>query len=301
MNPRTLGSPIVEVRSSIPVWLRIALASLFFLLAPVLKAATVYVDVDATGADNGTSWTDAYPNLQDALAAWSVGDEIWVAEGRYFPDIGALHIPGDQTSSFELIDDMKLYGGFDGTEGALGDRNPSAHLTVLSGDIDQNDGTDPDGVTVSHLTIAGNNSYNVVIFHDDNNTAVLDGFAVTAGDAVDAATWPLGGGILMSSPTLPNSDVTIRNTLVQGNRAFLAGGGLYNLNTPMTLADSKFLANAANDGDDRNGSSAEGGGAYVTNNSGSVRQELQRVEFDGNFAEEGGDCSATSIIRLGRD
>ncbi len=44
-----------------------------------------YVKHDAAGANDGTSWTDAYTDLQRALAVAVHGDEIWVARGVYVP------------------------------------------------------------------------------------------------------------------------------------------------------------------------------------------------------------------------
>ncbi|MBN1138299.1 MAG: tandem-95 repeat protein [Anaerolineae bacterium] len=49
----------------------------------------IYVDAGASGAHDGSSWTDAYANLQDALAVAVAGSEIWVAQGIYTP----LHCP----------------------------------------------------------------------------------------------------------------------------------------------------------------------------------------------------------------
>jgi len=105
-------------------FLLFAIACCLFLLVPSLHAAAIYVDIDATGDDNGSSWQHAFTSLQDGIAAWSAGDEIWVAEGRYFPDKGAAQTPGDQTASFVLQDGMSIYGGFNGTEASLGEADP---------------------------------------------------------------------------------------------------------------------------------------------------------------------------------
>ena len=72
----------------------------------------IYVDKDATGSDNGTSWTNAYVDLQDALAAATNGDEIWVAQGVYKPTTTT-----DRDIAFVIPDGVSLYGGFSGSEG----------------------------------------------------------------------------------------------------------------------------------------------------------------------------------------
>ena len=53
-------------------------------------AEIIYVDDDdAAGANNGSSWADAFVYLQDALAVAQPGDEIRVAQGLYRPDQSA--------------------------------------------------------------------------------------------------------------------------------------------------------------------------------------------------------------------
>ncbi|MHC4285818.1 MAG: PEP-CTERM sorting domain-containing protein [Planctomycetota bacterium] len=68
-----------------------------------LEPVIIYVDDNAAGANDGSTWTDAFNYLQDALtAAWS-GDEIRVAQGIYKPDQGAVVTTGDREATFQLI------------------------------------------------------------------------------------------------------------------------------------------------------------------------------------------------------
>jgi len=104
----------------------------------------IFVNAVATGADSGTSWKDAYRDLQDALEdARTVGGcrcDVWIAQGTYTPDRGTR----DRTLGFELVDQVALYGGFAGCEDCLDERDPVAHESILSGDLNGNDGGQPE-------------------------------------------------------------------------------------------------------------------------------------------------------------
>ena len=91
---------------------------------------TIYVDDTANGANDGSSWFDAYVDLQNAIRASRPGDEIWVAEGIYVPTQDAR-----RRTAFELISGVKHYGGFKGTEVTLQERDWRRHKTTLSGNI----------------------------------------------------------------------------------------------------------------------------------------------------------------------
>ncbi|MFO7540353.1 MAG: hypothetical protein R6X32_20125, partial [Chloroflexota bacterium] len=86
--------------------------------------AIIYVNHAAGGDNNGLNWTDAYTDLQMALAHADPGDEIWVAQGIYMP---AATI--DPSISFDLPNGVALYGGFTGIETTLDQRNWWSNLT----------------------------------------------------------------------------------------------------------------------------------------------------------------------------
>jgi hypothetical protein len=106
----------------------VALAALV-LIAPgdegaLAQGDTIYVDADAEGDNNGDSWTDAYTDLQLALDRAEEEDQIWVAEGTYKPT--AEHGgSGDRYKSFQMVNGVALYGGFDPSLGdvAIEDRD----------------------------------------------------------------------------------------------------------------------------------------------------------------------------------
>lgn len=124
-------------------WFRPALALIVCTLGvegPVRASGDIiYVRADALGANDGTSWPDAFTDLQDALdtarARLPEPTEIWVAQGVYKPDRGT----GNKYLSFDLPDGVAVFGGFVGTDEKIGDRNPDLFQTVLSGDLLDND------------------------------------------------------------------------------------------------------------------------------------------------------------------
>lgn len=91
----------------------------------------------STGANDGSSWSDAYRGplgLQAALAAAQPGDEIWVAMGTYLPAGN-----GDRSQSFLLKPGITIRGGFAGWETQALEALPRFQPSVLSGDLAQDD------------------------------------------------------------------------------------------------------------------------------------------------------------------
>jgi hypothetical protein len=166
--------------------------------------------------------------------------EIWVAKGVYQPAAG---------QSFSMLPNVKIIGGFVGSETALGGR-PAINLITGS---------------PSSSTLLGNG--NRIITNDNNGlttTAVLDGFVLTGGNvngnggaiynnnnsnplltncSFQSNTAAYGGAIYnnnISSPVLTNCSF-------QSNTA-LAGGAIQNLNSSPVLTNCRFQSNQAANG-----------------------------------------------------
>jgi predicted outer membrane repeat protein len=238
--------------------------------APAEAAGTIYVDASAIGVETGVSWNRAYTKLQDALTTAVTGDQIWVAAGVYFPDEGGGMTNDDRTMTFTLVDGVEVYGGFAGDETILSQRDWETNVTVLSGDIDQDDTTDSNGVVTDVANIAGSNAYHVVTGGGTDSSAILDGFTVTAGNA-DGTGFSGGMYIGSSSPTLTNvsftgnsagagggmyisyGSSTLMNVNFGGNHASNSGGGMYNNFSSLILMNVTFTGNQA---------TSQGGGMY---------------------------------------
>ncbi|MBN1509241.1 MAG: right-handed parallel beta-helix repeat-containing protein [Sedimentisphaerales bacterium] len=190
-------------------------------------APSVYhVDPGATGARNGSTWKDAFPSLQDALMAVGEGNEIRVARGTYLPDIGVDVERGDPNATFQLKAGMVVKGGYAGWRGINpNSRDVHAHETILSGDLFGDD--QPVTRLVDMVTDRSRieNSRHVVTISGTDSSAVLDGFTITAGIAIDneLPDDASGGGGIYND----GGNATIRNCRIVGNGANYYGAGFY--------------------------------------------------------------------------
>jgi hypothetical protein len=269
-------------------------AALTFIASPSAMAQSqtiVHVDANSTntsapsGTNPGNAWgNSAYKYLQDGIQrANQILDgqnpppavQIWVRGSSsgltYYPDEGHStslpQVSEPQQYSFHLRSGVQLYGGFNGVgDDELSDRDPVANVTILSGDLNQND-------TGSYATNnAGNrsdNAYSVVYSQGVEATARLDGFRVRGGNSVG-----YGGGLL----TQIGSATIVRCTFVDNQAA--AGGGVhvdgasFGLPNNPTFINCRIIGNKA----------IENGGG-MCNNSGFVT--LVNCVFSGNTCDKG--------------
>ncbi len=223
-------------------------AALVLALGMPAAAAVVYVNASATGANDGSSWANAYTSLQSALTAAVSTDEIWVAAGTYKPTTTTT-----RGFAFPLKDGVGVYGGFAGTETARSQRNTAINVTILSGDI-------------GAVGVASDNSYHVVTADSSvTPTGVLDGFTITAGNANGADPDNRGGGMWVNG-----GKPTISQCIFTGNSAQEKGGGL-RVTSGMPVVDHcRFVSN-----------SAAGGGGGIGAGSGSAFT-VKNTFFQGN-------------------
>jgi len=241
---------------------------------------TYYVDADAGGSNDGSSWADAYKYLKNALIGALYGDEIRVAQGIYKPTEYILPPPppppppppledsngqeisvlaAGRTATFQLLNGVVIKGGYAGFgEPDPNDRNINDYETILSGDI---------GVT----GYSSDNSIHVVTGSDCDSTAVLDGFKIIGGNAngVVGDYYNRCGAGMFNAGGSP----TVINCTFSRNSAAQDGGGLYNRQkSSPTVTNCKFIGNSAK----------YGGGMYHRWDSNST---VTNCIFSGNFAE----------------
>lgn len=230
--------------------------------------ATYFVKPGASGS--GSSWSDASGDLQSMINKSNAGDQIWVAAGIYKPQStpGATGTLSSRDVSFVLKSGVKIYGGFNGTENAVSERNLKNNVTILSGDIG-NEGNNSD------------NAHHVIISLKNTAGTLVDGFTITGGNANAAGAITLdgvsifrysGGGIYANS-----SNTIFKNVIVQKNKCgggedyFGNGGGVYAVVSQLTFEDASISENESERIADKAGGTS---GAVFISGSSTVRSQL---------------------------
>ncbi len=227
------------------------------------------MDAGAASGGTGFSWECAFQNLQDAINAAGSGHEIWVKAGTYKPSsypTGCTGCSDARDYAFLVKSGVKVYGGFAGTESAIGDRNIAANPTILSGDLSGNDVFDVNNDGYQSGTGDDNCHHTVILISTGTiQPSVFDGFSVTGGNAngtgnitVSSTSIGRNSAAGMYASNSSSSSLTITNSSFYNNGANLNAGGFYSLNFgSSTISNNAFSNNCA--------IGSLGGGLNITN------------------------------------
>lgn len=247
----------------------LTLAVLVFVVVQ-LQAKIIYVKAGNNG--NGKSWKSALGNLQDALSIAEPNDEIWVATGVYYPTTD-----DNRAVSFIIPDEVAVYGGFNGTEKELEERDWMNNLTVLSGAIGKEDLSD--------------NSFTVVYIKNASPETIIDGFIITQGYAngfsMKGELDRCGGGLFNDGSEGESSPI-IKNCLFQENYA-RDGGAIFNYSksgaSAPKIENCQFIANIAD---------LDGGAIYNDGSNGICSPKITKCYFSKNEATYGASIMNTA-------
>lgn len=247
----------------------------------------IFVDTSASGNNDGTSWIDAYTNLQDALASAQTEDEIWIAAGIYHPHTS------NRSVYFDIaVEDLKIYGGFAGTEADISERIIGANETILSADLNNND------INVANFsgnygntTRNADNSYHIINITSTGNNLLLDGITISDAHQNINAT-ELGAAIVKHKSI---SHLTLKQCIIKNNVSRQAGAGLiaeFELNNfngtsgELWIENCQFINNMAR----------YGGGIYsFTRANTKVNITIINTLYDGNIATDLNNSTAKGL------
>lgn len=230
----------------------------------------LFVDASVAQSGNGSSWSSAFRNLQEAFAVLqgcSNVNTILIAQGTYFPTNTT-----NREASFIIPSrgNLKIYGGYPAGGGT---RDIMNYPTILSGDI---------GVAGNN----GDNSYHVMVIANINagaDSIIVDGVSFTDGNASGSGSTVIngsslsqntGGGLLIANGN-GNTKIVIRNCRSFNNRAN-QGAGIFNLAVAPAIGNTIVQGNI----------SADNGGGM--SNYGNARPTLINMLISGNRAGFGG-------------
>ncbi|MEC3881016.1 right-handed parallel beta-helix repeat-containing protein, partial [Parapedobacter sp. 10938] len=261
----------------------------------VLQAQTTrYVSPDGVG--DGSTWAQS-SSLADAVTNASSNDQLWLKAGIY--EI-------DQTVEFSYSHSgIHVYGGFDGTETNLDQRNVESNETIWDGlgerrilriganDImldgltyrngfveGDNDGggaiyISASGTTIQHCTfrenIGAGGRGSGAIYYRNGNGLLIDHCLFENNRTQTYPGDANGGGAIFSWA----SDMVISHTVFRNNASHNDGGAIYSWDS-MALSDCVFEGNQAE---------KTGGAIRIHTSSTAV---IRNVVFSNNHANEDG-------------
>ena len=256
----------------------------------VSSQSIVFVDQDALGSSDGSSWINAYTDLHLALTNSNPGDTLFLKAGTY--------TVSTEMEAFVIDKHLSVIGGFEGSETSSSHNNPDDNITILSGD---RNGDDEDG---NRDLNKSDNALHVIQVLTGPRMVYLEGITIKGGYSAqngelgDAAT--SGAGLIGEGRMLLYNVVFLDNSATFGggahilsgsylaefiwckfmnNNASTFGGGIYAgaSGTNLRVIDSEFINNYA----------LQSGGGILCGGIGSTAS-IENSDFLNNISGFGG-------------
>ena len=217
-----------------------------WLLVVVLVIFTSTVPVWASVIKVGTApWGD-YSTVQEAVNATVAGDEIWVMEGEYLLSQEIL-----------IAKAISIFGGFQGTESTLAERDWQDHTTVIDGDHAVRCFSITETVLIDGFTVK--NGYNQ---GSGAGIYIMDAAPIIRNCQFEANRADATGGAVYNSGFNCEASPEISGCIFNGNKAVHKGGAIYNAYSAPLISGCKFTSNSTTNTDMGSGDSS-GGAIYV--------------------------------------
>ena len=240
-----------------------------------LHAKQIFVDPNAGGAQNGTTWNNAFHTLQEGInaAASAAIADVLVAQGTYHPNPGTTW-PASSTDPRDatvlMLEGVSIRGGYLGTAGGAGastdSDNPDGSFarTIISGNA---------GSVVSYHVIVNNNYQDPAQTLDglSGTQEAIDGFVVEDGRADGGGADDDGGGLYHTN----GANTLVENVTLRDNWAESEGGGVFRNSGGAGRFDCRFSLYTGNH-------AAVGAGLCLPNSS--QFNDLCNVRFEANGA-----------------
>ncbi len=193
---------------------------------------TLYVKTNANGAADGSSWDNAFGDIQAAIDLAQDGDSIWIAAGTYLPQ---------SDSGYIITKGINILGGFKGDEQFSKERvfqdtlegiKLPVYETIITGDRKQDDDLskwdkllveDASSKTQPWTSCKMNDNCSHLFFNDTVMKSMLriDGLKIIGGVADNGGRHNNGGAIYSKS------DLEVKNCDIRSCYALKDGGGIY--------------------------------------------------------------------------
>jgi hypothetical protein len=238
------------------------IASNIHTLSPAMN--NVYVDQNASGTKNGTSWADAYTTVTHATdfinnkCLPNSNDVIHIAQGNY-----------KEGAEIVINHPITIKGGYPTGGGVQ--------------DIDNNP-----------TMIDGNHSHRVLKANHTTGTLFIDGLSIQNG-RLSGNNNAEGAGINTTGNLTLNSVTVSNNTASSSSNSNSSGGGIYTNSGNITLTNSLVSNNTASSFSASSFSFSDGGGIYTSSGNITLTNSLVSNNTASSFSSSDGGGIYTNI------